>query len=158
MFNERWLKSEAAREPRLIGVTNVAHGRFGRSAGGSPSVPLRPLAEAGGDHEGRSVLPDSDGVAIEELGDSARDGLRALGLQRVTDALHGQVLDLREPRAQQGRAVDESCSLSAPSTDRTGCETAAASSGANSQALSAGRWTPQKVSASLIACATLPET
>jgi hypothetical protein len=47
------------------------------------------------------------GVAIEELGDSARDGLRALDLQQVTDTLHGQVLELRQPRAQQGRAVDE---------------------------------------------------
>ncbi len=54
-------------------------------------------------------LPEfgSDRVAAEELGDPARDGLRALDLQEVTHALHGQVLDLREPRAQQGRAVDE---------------------------------------------------
>jgi hypothetical protein len=51
--------------------------------------------------------PSGDGVATEELGDSARDGLRALDLQQVTDALHGQVLELRQPRAQQARAVDE---------------------------------------------------
>jgi hypothetical protein len=49
----------------------------------------------------------SYGVATEEPGDSARDGLRALDLQQVTDALHGQVFELGQPRAQQARAVDE---------------------------------------------------
>jgi hypothetical protein len=88
-----------------------------RSIAGSPPWQPKRVSEARGfntlawrESSARpplSVSVGSDGVAIEELGDPARDGFRALDLQEVTDALHGQVLDLREPRAQQGRAIDE---------------------------------------------------
>ena len=98
-------------------------------------------------------------MATEELGQPLRCGHRSLYVQEVAGALQRELVNLREPGAEQLRALTNKRSLFVvPRTETTGWAMEAACSGPNVHALRAGRSMPKKKSASSSAWSAPPGT